>query len=156
VSMRRGEIIVALFLVAVCVAAWISSAGFVAETAMVRTLSPAFYPRVLVAGLTFCAILMLVRAYRTRTSEITVAWGQWYNVLVASGVMFLQVFTFEELGCFPSAWIALFLLMRITHVPLGKSVLISSAFLVFVYLFFVLLLKLQFPMEFLPTLLRGE
>jgi len=67
VPMRRGEIIVALFLVAVCVAAWISSAGFVAETAMVRTLSPAFYPRVLVAGLTFCAILMLVRAYRSKS-----------------------------------------------------------------------------------------
>ncbi len=154
--MRRGEILIALFLIVVSVAAWISSAGFVAETAMVRTLSPAFYPRLVVGGIIFCALLMLVRARHARTREATVAWGQWYKVPLAAGAMFLQVFSFEELGVFPSAWISLVLLMWITRVRLRMNLLISTGFLVFVYLFFVLLLQLKFPTEFLPTLLGRD
>ncbi len=154
--MRRGEMLIALSMIGMSIAAWISSSSFVAETAMVRTLSPALYPRLLLVGISFCAVLLLVRAFRGRTGEGAVAWGQRYKVPLATGVMFLQVFTFEELGVFPSAWIALMLLMWITRVPLRMRLLVCSGFLVFVYLFFILLLRLRLPMEFLPTLFVGD
>jgi len=155
--MRQGEIIISLFLVGVGVTIWISSAGFVPETSMAsmnRTLGAAFYPRLIVSCIVFCSLLLLLRALRARSSQAAIVWGRWYNVPLAVGVMLFQVLTFEELSWIPSAWLTLFLLMRMTRVRLWKSLVIPVGFIIFVYLFFILLLRLQFPTEFLPTL-RG-
>ena len=156
--MRPGEIIISLFLIGVGVMVWISSLGFVPETSMAsmnRTLGAAFYPRLVVGGMVFCSVLLLLRALRAPgSSQSAVVRRRWHAVPLAAGVMLLQVLTFEELGWIPSAWLTLFLLMRMTRVKFWKSVVIPVGFIVFVYLFFILLLRLQFPTEFLPTL-RG-
>ena len=154
--MRQGEIIISLFLIAVGIAVWISTANFVSETSMASmnlTLGAAFYPRLIVGCIVFCSILLLVRAFRARTSQISIAWERWYNVPVAVGIMLFQVVSFEELSWVPSAWLTLFLMMRLTRVKLWKSLAIPLGFIIFVYLFFILLLRLQFPSEFLPTLI---
>ena len=155
--MRQGEIIISLFLIGVGVTIWISSAGFVPETSMAsmtRTLGAAFYPRLIVGCIVFCSTLLLLRALRARSSQASIVWDRWYTVPIAAGVMLFQVLTFEELSWIPSAWLTLFLLMRMTRVRLWKSLVIPTGFIIFVYLFFVLLLRLQFPTEFLP-MLRG-
>ena len=153
--MRQGEIIISLFLIGFGVTIWISSAGFVSETSMAsmnRTLGAAFYPRLIVGCIVFCSTLLLVRALRARSSQGAIVWGRWYSVPIAVGVMLFQVLTFEELSWIPSAWLTLFMLMRMTRVQLWKSLVIPSGFIIFVYLFFILLLQLQLPTEFLPTL----
>ncbi len=152
--MRQGEIIIALVLMGVGVSIWISTAGFVPETSMAsmtRTLGAAFYPRLIAGCMAFCAALLLLRALRNRSSATPVDWHRWYSVPVAVGVMLFQVLTFEELSWIPAAWLTLFLLMRMTRVRLWKSLVIPAGFIVFVYLFFILLLRLQLPAEFLPT-----
>lgn len=153
--MYRGEIIISLFLIAVGITVWVSSAGFVPETSMASmnlTLGAAFYPRLIVMCIVFCSTLLLVRGLRARSSKVSVNWDRWYNIPIAVGIMLFQVLSFEELSWIPSAWLTLFFLMRLTRVKLWKSLAIPFGFIVFVYLFFVLLLRLQFPTEFLPTL----
>ncbi|MGI9352669.1 MAG: tripartite tricarboxylate transporter TctB family protein [Rhizobiaceae bacterium] len=150
-TMRGGEIIVALILLAFCVAAWIISDSFKPETAMVRTLSPAFFPRVLIVGISLCAIFLLAKnLIKPVSSELD--WGLWYKIPVVAAVMFLQVFLFEHIGALPSAWICLVLLLLITGVRLTTSLIVACGFLIFVYIFFILVLRVPLPMELFPTL----
>lgn len=151
--MRQGEIIISLCLIAVSAAIWISTAGFVPETSMAsmnRTLGAAFYPRLVAACMFACSLLLLLRALRVSAGTASVSWNRWQAVPLAAAVMLLQAATFEELSWIPSAWLTLFLLMRMTKVRWWQSLAIPAGFIVFVYLFFILLLRLQFPTEFLP------
>ncbi|MGI9351476.1 MAG: tripartite tricarboxylate transporter TctB family protein [Rhizobiaceae bacterium] len=150
-TMRGGEIIVALILLAFCVAAWIISDSFKPETAMVRTLSPAFFPRVLIVGISLCAIFLLAKNLINPVSS-QMNWGLWYKIPIVTVVMFLQVFLFELIGALPSAWICLVLLLLITGVRLTTSLIVACGFLIFVYIFFILILRVPLPMELFPTL----
>ena len=150
-TMRGGEIIVALILLALCIAAWIISDSFKPETAMVRTLSPAFFPRVLIIGICLCSLFLIAKNLVNQSSS-EINWGLWYKIPVVAAVMFLQVFLFEHIGALPSAWICLVLLLLITGVRLTMSLIIACGFLVFVYIFFILILRVPLPMELFPTL----
>ena len=155
--MRQGEIVISLVLIGLGVMVWVSSAAFRPETSMASmnlTLGAGFYPRLLATCLIFCAVLLLLRALSGSSSQTVVQWHRWYAVPMASGVMLFQVWTFEILGWIPSAWITLFLLMLMTRVKLWKTIVIPTGFILFVYLFFILLLRLQFPGALLPVLFR--
>ena len=150
--MRGSEIIVALVLLVLCVFGWVESNSFKPETAMVRTLSPAFFPRALLIGLAICSLLMIVKNILYHSTHPPLNWGLWYKIPIVVLVMFLQVVLFEELGALPSAWICLVILLLISGVSFFRGLIISFAFLLFVYVFFILLLRVRLPMELFPTL----
>ncbi len=153
---RQGEMFIGWFLILLSVAVWVGSASFEAGTGMFKTLSPAFYPRIVAGMIAFCALLILIQYYRGSIAGGAAVWGNRRKVFLCFAVMFLQVFTFEELGFFPSAFMSLLLLLIILRAKLLKSILITSGFILFVYIFFVWFLQLQLPMEFLPTLFAGS
>ena len=149
--MRRGDIVIGGLLVLLSVAVWVGAASFEAGTAMVKTFSPAYYPRFVAGTIAFCAILNMLRSYRTPADGIAAEWGNWRKLLHCTVVMTFQLLTFEEAGFFPSTWVSLTLLLWILNVRPVRCILISSGFVLFVYLFFVRLLQLQLPMEFFPA-----
>lgn len=150
-TMRGGEILVALVLLALSIAGWIISDSFKPETAMVRTLSPAFFPRVLLVGISLCAVLMIAKNV-INPAETEMNWGLWYKIPLVVAVMFFQVLLFEVIGALPSTWICLVLLLLITGVRFSTSLIVACGFLLFVYVFFILLLRVPLPMEIFPTL----
>ena len=153
--MRQGEIVIALLLIGVSAAIWIGSAGFVPENKYGEHESHARRGLLSPPGCR-CHRILFNSAAAARLQgtqqQGPIAWKRWYYVPITFGAMLFQVFTFEELGWMPSVWITLFLLMRLTRVRIWKSIFIPIGFIIFVYLFFVLLLRLQLPTEFLPTL----
>ncbi len=69
------------------------------------------------------------------------------------GAMAFQVISFEELGFFPSIWIGLTAFLVALRVSLTTGAMVATGFVIFVYFFFIRLLQLQLPQEFLPSLL---
>jgi putative tricarboxylic transport membrane protein len=154
-SLRGGEIFSALVLLAVSAYAWIESANFVTRSGLVQTLSPALFPRILACTLAVASLILLGRALmRAGGVEASqVKWGHMGRLVMAVVVMFGQAFVFDELGVFPSAWIGLFLLLLVARVDWRTAVLVATGFLAFLYVFFILILRVPLPTAFLPTLL---
>lgn len=150
-SLQGGEILSALALLAVCAYAWIESAGFISRSGLVQTLSPALFPRILIVGLALCAVGVIVRAWARRAAPVDVGWGHLGRLVLAIGVMFLQVLLFDRVGALPSAWIGLFLLLLVAGVRWLTALMVATGFLVFVYVFFILLLRVPLPTGLLPT-----
>jgi len=154
--MRRGEIIIGAVLILLSIGIWIESAPFSTGTGIFKTLSPAYYPRILgvLTGI-LGFLLMVISLMRPKEESKAVSWGNWPRVLLGVGLMFFQAFTFDMFGYFPSAFIVMTLMISMLKVKLWKSGLITCGFLVFIYLFFVQLIRLQLPMEFFPILFSG-
>ena len=146
--MRRGEIVLAAFVIALSVALWIGSANYKTYTGLIQiqTVSPAAFPRLVAMGMGICGFLLLIRVSLTRTSKAIFKLGPTaYRVPLALSVMFFQVFTFEALGWILSSGISLMLLLTITRVPWLKSFFITTGLVVFIYIFLVKLLEIVFP-----------
>jgi putative tricarboxylic transport membrane protein len=154
-SLRGGEILSALVLLAVSAYAWIESASFVTRSGLVQTLSPALFPRILASTLAVASLVLLVRALMRAGDAVQsqVKWGHMGRLVLAVVVMFGQTLIFDELGVFPSAWIGLFLLLLIARVEWRTAFLVATGFLAFLYVFFILILRVPLPTAFLPTLL---
>jgi len=149
-SKRGGDMIAVAGLVVLGVYGWIEAGNFVEETGMVRTLSPAFFPRTLLAGVVIFALLLLINGLvRKAASEGQVFQQYWYKIPVAIVIMFAQVYLFEQIGAFPAIWLALLLLLVLAGVRPLKSLLIATGFLAFVFLFFIEFLGVKLPTEFL-------
>jgi len=153
--MRRGEIITGVFLILLSIAVWFNSAKFVSGARIIRTLSPAFYPRLLALCIVLCAVLLIVKASRAPEGGGAIPWGQWHKVLMGSIIMVFYAFIFEDLGFFPATWISLVVMMRMLRVSWWNICIVPSAFLLFVYIFFVKIIGLRLPMDFLPVIFNS-
>lgn len=149
-DLRGGEIVFATAVLVVCGAAWLDTAKFVNRVALIQTLSPALFPRILIVGLAASAALLLARAVIAPQNR-PVTWGHLGRVAAAGAVMFAQAFLFDEVGALPTAWVGVAALLWIAGVSWRMTILLATGFLAFVYLFFIVLLRVQLPMEFLPT-----
>ena len=155
--MRRGEIIIGAVLVLLCAGVWIESVKFSSGTGMVKTLSPAVYPRLVGTLLGIAGLFLMTAALRRpREKSQQVGRGNWPKVFLGLGLMLFQAFTFDALGYFPSTFLIIAAMIVALQVKLWKSLLITGGFLVFVYLFFVQLIGLRLPMDFLPFLFSGS
>jgi hypothetical protein len=67
--------------------------------------------------------------------------------------MLFQALTFEELSVFLSAGLTLPALLWLAGVKPKMILIVTTCFLLFVYVFFILILRVHFPMQFLPTIL---
>lgn len=152
-SLKGGELIAALFLIVGAIAGWIATLNFEVEPGMVKTLGPAFFPQILLTGIAVFSVALIIQTMRNKDKAVTITWGRWRKVPLAAVVMMFQAFTFEELSTFVSAGITLPLLLWIAEVRPKNILIVTVSFLVFVYLFFILLLRVPLPMQFLPTLL---
>lgn len=152
-SRKGGEILVALFLIVGSILGWVETAKFEVEPGMVKTLGPAFFPQILFTGIALLAIALIIQTARTTPATDMVQWGYWYKVPLAAGVMLFQALAFEELSTFVAVGISLPLLLWVAGVKFKNIFLVTASFLIFVYLFFVLLLRVPLPMQFLPTLM---
>lgn len=152
-SLRGGEILSALVLLGVCAYAWIESANFVTRSGLVQTLSPALFPRILAGSLAAAALVLLVRAFMRGDDGQGVRWGHIGRLVLAVAVMFGQALVFDELGVFPAAWLGLTLLLLVARVEWRTALLVATVFLGFIYVFFILVLRVPLPTAFLPTLM---
>ena len=155
--MRQGEIVIGIILFIISLVVIIQSSAFTEAVTMAKTLSPAFYPRLLALCLMICSILLVLNALRVSTRiKPKISWGKWHSGLLFLALMLFQYFTFEKLGYFPSTFITLASMIYLLKLPLWKSVLVSACFLLFVYVFFVKIVGLRLPMEFLPMIFRSS
>ena len=152
-SKRGGEIIVALFLIFGSILGWIETTNFEVEPGMVKTLGPAFFPQMLFAGIILLSIALILQALFTASATETISWGYWYKVPLAASVMLFQALTYEELSTFVAVGISLPLLLWIAGVKPWNILVVTVSFLIFIYLFFILLLRVPLPLQFLPTVL---
>lgn len=152
-SLRGGEIISALFLLAVCAYAWYESANFVSRSGLVQTLSPALFPRIIASALAVAALILLARALVRSDDGQQVRWGHVGRLVLAVAVMFAQALVFDDVGVFPAAWLGLVLLLLVARVEWRTALLVATGFLGFVYVFFILVLRVPLPTAFLPTLM---
>ena len=106
ISLRGGEILVALLLIVMCVLAWIETNTFEPETGMVKTLGPAIFPRILLGGIAIGSVMILVQALRSKSTE-TVSFGPWHKIPMATCLMLFQALSFEELSTFVTAGLTL-------------------------------------------------
>ena len=151
-SLRGGEILVALLLIVMCILAWIETNSFEPESGMVKTLGPAIFPRILLGGIAIGSVMIIVQALRSSNTD-TVSWGPWYKIPLATCLMLFQALTFEELSAFVAAGMTLPALLWVAGVKPKMILIVTAGFLLFVYLFFVFLLRVHLPMQFLPTIL---
>ena len=152
-SMKGGEILVALVLIGFCILGWIETTNFDVEVSMTNTLGPAIFPQILLGGITAGSLFLIVQAMRDKLDRGNVKWGKLSKVFVAAGAMLFQALTFEELSTFVAAGITLPTLLWIANVKPKAILGVTIGFLLFVYVFFVLILRVPLPMQFLPTLL---
>lgn len=152
ISLRGGEILVALLLIVMSILAWIETYNFVPESGMVKTLGPAIFPRILLIGISAGAVGIIIQSLRSHNTD-TVSFGPWHKIPTAFCLMLFQALTFEELSVFISAGLTLPALLWIAGVKPKMILIVTAAFLLFVYIFFILILRVHFPMQFLPTLL---
>ena len=155
VSMRIGEILIGVTLLVVCVAVWVISGNFEMGSTLVgnKTLSPSYYPRLLAVGIAICAVLLICRNLSPKKHFEDVTWGRSTTMALCMGAMAFQVISFEELGFIPSIWIGLTAFLVALRVSLTTGAMVATGFVIFVYFFFIRLLQLQLPQEFLPSLL---
>ena len=151
--MKGGEIIVALVLIAICIFGWIETKNFDVEVSMVNTLGPAIFPPILISGITAGSLFLIFQVMRDKSDRGTVKWGKISKVFLASGAMLFQALTFEELSTFVAAGITLPTLMWIANVKPKAILSVTIGFFLFVYIFFILILRVPLPMQFLPTIL---
>jgi hypothetical protein len=152
ISLRGGEILVALLLIVMSILAWIETNSFEPETGMVRTLGPAIFPRILLIGISLGSIGIIIQALRSKSTD-TVSFGPWHKIPIAFCMMLFQALTFEELSVFLSAGLTLPALLWLAGVKPKMILIVTTCFLLFVYVFFILILRVHFPMQFLPTIL---
>jgi hypothetical protein len=152
-SMKGGEILVALVLIGFCILGWIETTNFDVEVSMTNTLGPAIFPQILLGGITAGSLFLIVQAMRDKLDRGNVKWGKLSKVFLAAGAMLFQALTFEELSTFVAAGITLPTLLWIANVKPKAILGVTIGFLLFVYVFFVLILRVPLPMQFLPTLL---
>ncbi len=152
-SRKGGEIIVALSLIVASIFGWIETTNFNVETGMVKTLGPAFFPQLLLAGIALLSVALIIQSVRMTPAAGPVEWGYWYKVPLAAGAMLFQALAFEELSAFVAVGISLPLLLWIAGVRPKNIIFVTASFLIFVYLFFILLLRVPLPLQFLPTIL---
>jgi hypothetical protein len=152
-SMKGGEILVALVLIGFCILGWIATTNFDVEVSMTNTLGPAIFPQILLGGITAGSLFLIVQAMRDKLDRGTVKWGKLSKVFLAAGAMLFQALTFEELSTFVAAGITLPTLLWIANVKPKAILGVTIGFLLFVYVFFILILRVPLPMQFLPTLL---
>jgi hypothetical protein len=152
-SMKGGEIFVALVLIGFCILGWIETTNFDVEVSMTNTLGPAIFPQILLGGITAGSLFLIVQAMRDKLDRGNVKWGKLSKVFLAAGAMLFQALTFEELSTFVAAGITLPTLLWIANVKPKAILGVTIGFLLFVYVFFVLILRVPLPMQFLPTLL---
>lgn len=153
--MRIGEIVIGAALMVVSAGVWIVSGDFEMGSTLVgnKTLSPSYYPRLLAVGIGVCAVLLMCGSLSPRKDAEEVTWKRGATMALCMGAMAFQVISFEELGFFPSVWIGLTAFFVALRVSLATGAMVATGFVVFVYLFFVRLLQLQLPQEFLPSIL---
>ena len=151
--MKGGEIFVALVLIGFCILGWIETTNFDVEVSMTNTLGPAIFPQILLGGITAGSLFLIVQAMRDKLDRGNVKWGKLSKVFLAAGAMLFQALTFEELSTFVAAGITLPTLLWIANVKPKAILGVTIGFLLFVYVFFVLILRVPLPMQFLPTLL---
>ncbi len=151
ISLRGGEIIVSLLLIAMSIWAWLETNNFEPESGMVNTLGPAIFPRILLGGIAIGSVMIILQAWRSNNTD-TVSFGPWFKIPLATALMLFQALTFEELGVFVAAGITLPALLWITGVPPKKILIVTACFFLFVYIFFILILRVHFPLQFLPTI----
>ncbi len=152
-SMKGGEFLVALLLILICIFGWIETQNFDVEVSMTNTLGPAIFPQILFGGIIGGALFLIVQVMRDKSDRGTVKWGKSSKVFLAAGAMLFQALTFEELSTFIAAGITLPTLLWIADVKLKTILGVTIGFLLFVYVFFVLILRVPLPMQFLPTIL---
>lgn len=152
ISLRGGEILVALLLIAVSILAYIETYNFVAELGMVKTLGPAIFPRILLGGIVILSLGIIVQAVRSKGTD-TVSFGPLHKIPLATCVMLFQALTFEHLTAFVSAGLTLPTLLWIAGNKPKTIIVVTASFLLFVYVFFILILRVPLPMQFLPTIL---
>jgi hypothetical protein len=152
-SMKGGEILVALVLIGFCILGWIETTNFDVEVSMTNTLGPAIFPQILLGGITAGSLFLMVQAMRDKLDRGNVKWGKLSKIFLAAGAMLFQALTFEELSTFVAAGITLPTLLWIANVKPKAILGVTIGFLLFVYIFFVLILRVPLPMQFLPTLL---
>jgi hypothetical protein len=152
-SMKGGEILVALVLIVICILGWIETTNFDVETGMVKTLGPAIFPQILLGGIIAGSLFLIFQAVRDQLDRGTVKWGKSSKVFLAAGAMLFQALAFEELSTFVAAGITLPTLLWIANVKPKSILVVTASFLIFVYVFFILILRVPLPMQFLPTIL---
>ena len=152
--MRKADIIIALFLLLICVAIWVNTAHFKGGIEEFDTMGAGTYPRFLALGIASfaCAMLISRAAVRPSRKRETVSWGSWYKVSLGAAVMFAQAFLLEEIGYFTSSLICIAALMWILSVSWWRSIIFSAVFLFFVYLFFFQFIGIRLPVKlpFIP------
>ena len=153
ISLWGGEILVALLLIVMCIFAWLETNTFEPESGMVNTLGPAIFPRILLGGITIGSVMIIFQALRNRDGTASVSFGPWHKIPMAACLMLFQALAFEELSAFVAAGLTLPALLWITGVKPKTNLFVTACFLLFVYLFFILLLRVPLPMQFLPTIL---
>jgi hypothetical protein len=149
-DLRGGEIVFSAVVLAICAAAWLDTGTFVNRVALIQTLSPALFPRILIAGLAASTALLLARAVIAPENR-PLTWGHMGRVTAAAAVMFAQAFLFDQVGALPTACVGVAALLWIAGINWRMTILLATGFLAFVYLFFIVLLRVQLPMEFFPT-----
>ncbi|MGY8990795.1 MAG: tripartite tricarboxylate transporter TctB family protein, partial [Rhodospirillales bacterium] len=125
--------------------------SFEPESGMVKTLGPAIFPRILLGGIIIGSLMIIVQAWRSNNTD-TVSFGPWFKIPLATALMLFQALAFEELGAFVAAGITLPSLLWVTGVQPKKILIVTACFLLFVYVFFILILRVHFPLQFLPTI----
>ena len=152
-STRGGEILVALFLIAFSVLGYIETTNFDTETGMVKTMGPAFFPQILLGSIAILSAMLVIQSFRNKEDKSVVTWGKWNKVPLAAVVMLFQALTFEELSTFVAAGITLPTLLWVAGVKPKIILFVTIGFLLFVYFFFIVILRVPLPMQFLPTML---
>jgi hypothetical protein len=152
-DMGGGELSVALLLILLSILGWWETTRFEVDPGMVKTMGPAMFPQILFAGIIISSLFLIFQIFIKKTKRSEVAWGRWQKAPLAAVIMLFQALTFEELSTFVSAGISLPLLLWIAGVRLKFIIIVTLIFMIFVYFFFIVALRVPLPLQFLPTLL---